>query len=160
MIRCFENKTQMHPTIFSKGTKRKRCVDRYPGHLGTWTSPWLPNSYKLTALFAVLRNNCGHIIATLATPSLGEFGTATFTLNNMSTSEESQNVAVVLAYFSEFWGKGNPDIVDKLCADDFTMSYPMHGQRVGKEAAKQMLVDLKEVCTPLHIAVELAELRC
>ena len=66
----------------------------------------------------------------------------------MPTPEESQNVAVVLEYFSEFWGKANPDIVDKLCADDFTMSYPMHGPRVGKEAVKQMLAELKEVCTP------------
>lgn len=65
----------------------------------------------------------------------------------MPTPEETTNLEVISEYFSEFWGKANPAIVDKLCADDFIINYPMHGPRHGKEAAKKMLVEFKEVCT-------------
>lgn len=65
----------------------------------------------------------------------------------MPTSEEQTNLAVISEYFSEFWGKANPDIVDKLCADNFVINYPMHGPRYGKEAAKKMLSEFKEVRT-------------
>lgn len=64
----------------------------------------------------------------------------------MPSHEESQNLAVIAEYFTEFWAKGNPNVVDTLCADDFVMNYPMHGARVGKQAVKDMLVELKEVC--------------
>jgi hypothetical protein len=64
---------------------------------------------------------------------------------NMSTQEEKQNLAVVAEYFEEYWGKGNAAIVDKLCADDFVINYPMHGPRYGRQAAKQMLIEFKEV---------------
>lgn len=63
----------------------------------------------------------------------------------MSTVEEKKNLEVVSEYFSEYWGKANPEIVDKLCSDDFVINYPMHGPRYGKAAAKQMLSDFKEV---------------
>lgn len=65
----------------------------------------------------------------------------------MTTPEETTNLEVISEYFAEFWGKANPDIVDKLCADDFVINYPMHGPRHGKEAAKKMLAEFKEVCT-------------
>lgn len=63
----------------------------------------------------------------------------------MPTQEESKNLEIISEYFSEYWGKANPDIVDKLCADDFVINYPMHGPRYGREAAKKMLVEFKEV---------------
>ena len=63
----------------------------------------------------------------------------------MSTVEEKKNLEVVSEYFSEYWGKANAKIVDKLCADDFVINYPMHGPRYGKAAAKQMLSDFKRV---------------
>lgn len=63
----------------------------------------------------------------------------------MHTTEETKNLEVISEYFSEFWGKANPDIVDKLCADDFVINYPMHGPRHGKQAAKKMLAEFKEV---------------
>lgn len=66
----------------------------------------------------------------------------------MPTQEESKNIQVVTEYFTEYWGKANPDIVDKLCADNFVINYPMHGPRYGKDAAKKMLRDLKEVRKP------------
>ncbi|RSM03151.1 hypothetical protein CDV31_010635 [Fusarium ambrosium] len=57
----------------------------------------------------------------------------------MPTQEETNNLEVIGEYFAEFWGKGNPDIVDKLCPDNFVINYPMHGPRYGKENAKKML---------------------
>ncbi|KAK7227448.1 hypothetical protein V2G26_015451 [Clonostachys chloroleuca] len=62
----------------------------------------------------------------------------------MSAVEEKKNIEVVSEYFSEYWGKANPEIVDKLCADDFVINYPMHGPRYGRAAAKQMLSEFKE----------------
>lgn len=61
----------------------------------------------------------------------------------MSTQEK--NKEIIAKYFAEYWGKRNPDIVDELCADDFMISYPMHGPKYGKKAAKQMLIDFKTV---------------
>ncbi|KAF4533791.1 uncharacterized protein LTHEOB_3404 [Lasiodiplodia theobromae] len=37
----------------------------------------------------------------------------------MPTDEETKNLAVVTEYFTEYWGKANPSIVDKHCADNF-----------------------------------------
>lgn len=65
----------------------------------------------------------------------------------MPTPEETTNLQVISEYFAEFWGKASPEIVDKLCADDFVINYPMHGPRHGKEAAKKMLAEFKEVCS-------------
>lgn len=62
----------------------------------------------------------------------------------MSTPQE-KNKAVVQKYFEEYWGKGNVDIVDEVCADNFVIDYPMHGPRRGKEAAKKMLLEFREV---------------
>lgn len=63
----------------------------------------------------------------------------------MPTSEEQQNLAAITEYFTEYWGKGNVDIVDKLCSDNFVINYPMHGPRYGREGAKKMLREFKEV---------------
>ncbi|GAW21125.1 hypothetical protein ANO14919_106420 [Xylariales sp. No.14919] len=75
----------------------------------------------------------------------------------MSTAEETTNIAVIIEYFVEFWGKvNNPSIVDKLCADNLVITYPVHGPRYSKEAAKKMLAEFKEVCT--HTGVAFADL--
>lgn len=65
----------------------------------------------------------------------------------MSTLQE-KNKAVVQKYFEEYWGKGNVSIVDEVCADNFVIDYPMHGPRHGKEAAKKMLLEFREVRKP------------
>ncbi|EON69892.1 hypothetical protein W97_09156 [Coniosporium apollinis CBS 100218] len=62
----------------------------------------------------------------------------------MPTQEESKNLEVISEYFSEYWGKANQGIVDKLCVDDFVINYPIHGPRYGEEAAEQMMVGFKE----------------
>jgi ketosteroid isomerase-like protein len=64
----------------------------------------------------------------------------------MEQTEQEKNKQIVARYSEEFWGKGNLDVVDELCADDVFSNYPMHGPRRGKEAVKQMLAEFKEVC--------------
>jgi hypothetical protein len=64
--------------------------------------------------------------------------------SNQQTLED-RNKEIVARYSSEFWSKGNVDIVDELCSDDFLSNYPMHGPRRGKEAAKRMHAEFKEV---------------
>ncbi|UKZ79013.1 hypothetical protein TrVFT333_006764 [Trichoderma virens FT-333] len=66
------------------------------------------------------------------------------------TEEESKNLQIVAQYFTEYWGKANSNIVDDLCADDFTMNYPMHGIRHGKSSTKNMLTDLKRQGIPRY----------
>ena len=65
--------------------------------------------------------------------------------NTPQQSVQEKNKQIVARYSEEFWGKCNPNIVDELCSDDFLSNYPMHGPRRGKQAAKQMLVEFKEV---------------
>lgn len=60
---------------------------------------------------------------------------------------QERNKQIVARYSEEFWGKCNPDIVDELCSDHFVSNYPMHGRREGKEEAKKMLLEFKEVST-------------
>lgn len=64
--------------------------------------------------------------------------------NTMATLQE-KNKAVVQKYFEEYWGKGNVNVVDEVCADEFVIDYPMHGPRRGREAAKKMLLEFREV---------------
>lgn len=56
-----------------------------------------------------------------------------------------RNKEIVSRFSNEFWGKGNADIVDELCSDDFVSHYPMHGRREGKAEVKKMLLEFKEV---------------
>jgi hypothetical protein len=67
-----------------------------------------------------------------------------YTVNIMATLQE-KNKALIQKYFEEYWGKGNENVVDELCADNFVIDYPMHGLHLGKEAAKKMMVDFKAV---------------
>ncbi|KIW52923.1 hypothetical protein PV05_08531 [Exophiala xenobiotica] len=61
----------------------------------------------------------------------------------MATVEE-RNKEVIAKYFTEYWGKLNPDIVDEVCADEVFQSYPMHANpKKGKAAVKQAMVDFK-----------------
>lgn len=60
-------------------------------------------------------------------------------------SVRERNRKTVAHYYEEFWTKGNADVVDEVCADDFVIYYPLHGRRVGKEAAKKMLAEFKLV---------------
>ncbi|KAL7916718.1 hypothetical protein GGI35DRAFT_473983 [Trichoderma velutinum] len=54
-------------------------------------------------------------------------------------STREKNKQVVSEYTTEFWGKGNTDVVDKFCADDFVSNCPLHGLRRGKAQVKKMI---------------------
>ncbi|XHG06769.1 hypothetical protein AWENTII_009950 [Aspergillus wentii] len=62
-------------------------------------------------------------------------------------SLQETNKTIIQKYFTEYWGKGNVSVVDELCTENFTIDYPMHGPRRGKEAAKKMLLEFREVPT-------------
>lgn len=57
---------------------------------------------------------------------------------------EEENKAIVTRWFTEYWAKGNPQIVDELGAEDLVFYYPMHGELHGREPVKKMIVDFVE----------------
>ncbi|KAE9370973.1 SnoaL-domain-containing protein [Stipitochalara longipes BDJ] len=59
-------------------------------------------------------------------------------------SLRERNRQVVARYFEEFWTKGNSDVVDEVCTEDYVLYYPLHGRHVGREAIKKMFADFKE----------------
>ncbi len=64
-----------------------------------------------------------------------------------------ENKAIVTRWFTEYWAKGNPEIVDELGAEDLVFSYPMHGELRGREPVKKMLTDLVEAFPDLSFDV-------
>lgn len=64
-----------------------------------------------------------------------------------------ENKEVVTRWFTEYWGKGNPEIVDELGADDIVVSYPLHGELHGREPVKKMLIDFVEAFPDLSFDV-------
>lgn len=44
-------------------------------------------------------------------------------------------------YFKEYWGKGNADVVDEVCAGNFIIDHPMYGPGRGKRATNTMLLE-------------------
>lgn len=49
--------------------------------------------------------------------------------NSMGPPLQETNKAMVKKYFEGYWGKGNVNVVDEVCADNFVIDYPMHGRR-------------------------------
>lgn len=64
-----------------------------------------------------------------------------------------ENKAIVTRWFTEYWAKGNPEIVDELGAEDLVFSYPMHGELRGREPVKKMLTDFVEAFPDLSFDV-------
>ena len=63
----------------------------------------------------------------------------------MATLEE-RNKEVITKYFTEYWAKQNPDIVDEVCADNVIQFYPMHANpKRGKASLKQNILEFKAV---------------
>lgn len=54
------------------------------------------------------------------------------------------NKSIVVRWFTEYWNKGNPEIVDELATDDLLFRYPMHGELHGKQPVKDMLVEFTQ----------------
>lgn len=56
-------------------------------------------------------------------------------------------------WFTEFWAKRNPAIVDELGDENILFSYPMHGEQRGREAVKRALVHLVEAFPDISFQV-------
>ena len=63
-------------------------------------------------------------------------------------SQRELNRQVVARYFDEFWTKGNAEILDTLCTEDYVLYYPLHGQHTKRVTVKKMCPESKEV---LHL---------
>jgi hypothetical protein len=66
----------------------------------------------------------------------------------MQSSEEQtlqdRNKYLVARYNFEVWVKGNVDIIDEVCSEDFTSDTPIFGRHCGRSAVKKMLLRIKE----------------
>ena len=56
-----------------------------------------------------------------------------------------ENKKLVSRWFEGIWGNpGDMNVIDELGAEDLFFHYPMHGPLKGREATKQMVVELRE----------------
>ncbi|KAH8812774.1 hypothetical protein F5884DRAFT_832381 [Xylogone sp. PMI_703] len=53
----------------------------------------------------------------------------------------ANNRRIVTRFYEEYWCRGNPDIVDELCADNFAINCPIYGRFEGREAAKGLVAE-------------------
>ena len=61
--------------------------------------------------------------------------------------------ALVMRFFDEQWNKGNVDIIDELCAPNFTFSEAGRVQG-GREELKQRILMLRNISPDLQINVQ------
>ncbi len=54
-----------------------------------------------------------------------------------------QNKAIVGRWLNEFWNKGNEAIVDELGTPDVLLSYPLTGERRGRESLKEAIREFR-----------------
>jgi predicted ester cyclase len=54
------------------------------------------------------------------------------------------NKEVVTRWFTEYWGKLNPDVADELAADDLLLGYPL-GETRGREEARSRILGFREM---------------
>jgi hypothetical protein len=63
----------------------------------------------------------------------------------MSEAEQLRNKSIVAKYLTELWSKGNPDVLDELCSDDFVSLSPLYDRLDGIQAAKNMFHQMQKV---------------
>ena len=56
----------------------------------------------------------------------------------------TENKAMVVRWFTEYWKKGDVAVVDELGANDLVFYYPMHGELHGREPVKKMLTEFRK----------------
>ena len=61
--------------------------------------------------------------------------------------------AMVMRFFDEQWNKGNVDVIDELCAPNFTFT-DATGDQGGRDELKRRIVGLRAISTDLHINVQ------
>jgi predicted ester cyclase len=66
-------------------------------------------------------------------------------------SKEDENKAVVVRWFTEFWGK-NADlaVVDEIAAPDMLLKYSLHAPRRGRDDIKAFMTDFRAAFPDLN----------
>ena len=66
-------------------------------------------------------------------------------------SKEEDNKAVVVRWFTEFWGKDvNLAVVDEIAAPDMLLKYSLHEPRHGHEDIKALMTDFRSAFPDLN----------
>ncbi|EJJ31246.1 ester cyclase [Rhizobium sp. CF142] len=66
-------------------------------------------------------------------------------------SKEEDNKAVVVRWFTEFWGKDvNLDVVDEIAAPDMLLRYSLHEPRRGHDDIKAFMIDFRAAFPDLN----------
>ncbi|MEO7134684.1 MAG: ester cyclase [Vicinamibacterales bacterium] len=66
-------------------------------------------------------------------------------------SQEEANKAVVIRWFTEFWGKDvNLAVVDEIAAPDMLLKYSLHEPRRGTDDIKAFMTDFRAAFPDLH----------
>jgi pimeloyl-ACP methyl ester carboxylesterase/predicted ester cyclase len=63
------------------------------------------------------------------------------------------NKAIVTRWFTEFWAKRNPAIVDELGDENLVFSYPLHGELRGRDAVKKAFIHLVDAFPDISFQV-------
>ena len=61
--------------------------------------------------------------------------------------------AMVMRFFDEQWNKGNVDVIDELCASNFTFTDAM-GVKGGRDELKRRILGLRAISSDLYINVQ------
>lgn len=68
-------------------------------------------------------------------------------------SQLEDNKAIVVRWFTEFWGDTyNPAVVDDLAAPDMVLHYSLHDPRKGREDIKAFMADFRAAFPDLSFA--------
>jgi predicted ester cyclase len=66
-------------------------------------------------------------------------------------SKEDDNKAVVVRWFTEFWGKdANLAVVDEIAAPDMLLKYSLHAPRRGRDDIKAFMTDFRAAFPDLN----------
>ena len=66
-------------------------------------------------------------------------------------SKEEDNKAVVVRWFTEFWGKDvNLAVVDEIAAPDMLLNYSLHEPRRGHDDIKAFMIDFRAAFPDLN----------
>ena len=66
-------------------------------------------------------------------------------------SKEEDNKAVVVRWFTEFWGKEvNLAVIDEIAAPDMLLQYSLHEPRRGREDIKAFMTDFRAAFPDLN----------
>jgi len=66
-------------------------------------------------------------------------------------SKEDENKAVVVRWFTGFWGKdANLAVIDEIAAPDMLLKYSLHAPRRGRDDIKAFMTDFRAAFPDLN----------